>query len=55
MKSLKYKENISNYLVKLRDLKWRVEYTGQIFRHQITDQMPSEIVDMMYMIGPISM
>jgi hypothetical protein len=55
MRSLKYKGHISDYLVKLRDLNRRVECTGQIFRDQITDQMPSEIVDMMYTMGPIPM
>jgi hypothetical protein len=55
MRSLKYKGHISDYLIKLPDLNRRVEWAGQIFRAQITDQMPSKIVNMMYTIGPIPM
>jgi hypothetical protein len=53
--SLNYKGHISKYLMKLGDLTRSVKCTGQIFRNQITDQIPSKILDMRYMIGPIPM
>jgi hypothetical protein len=53
MRSFQYKEHISNYFVKLRDLHRRVEWTAQIFSDQISTQMHSDIVDMMSTIGQI--
>jgi hypothetical protein len=55
VRCLNYKADISEYRVNLRDLNRGVECTGQIFRDQITDQMPPEIMDMMYTIRPIPM
>jgi hypothetical protein len=48
MRSLKYKGHISDYFVNLQDLNTMVNSRSQIFRDQITDQIISEIVDMMY-------
>jgi hypothetical protein len=53
LRGLKYKGHISDYLVKLKDLNRKVESAGEVFRDQVKSQMPSEIVDMMYTIGPI--
>jgi hypothetical protein len=55
LRELNYKGHISDYLVKLNDLNRKVESTGQVCRVQVKLQMPSEIVDMMYIIGPIPM
>jgi hypothetical protein len=53
LRELKYKGHFSDYLVKLKDLNRKLESAGQVFRDQGQSQMPSEIVDMMYTIGPI--
>jgi hypothetical protein len=55
LRDLKYKGHVSDYLVKLKDLNRKVESAGQVFRDQVKSQMRSEIVNMMYTIGPILM
>jgi hypothetical protein len=55
IRSIKYTGHISNYLEQLTDLNSRVEYTGQSIRDQITDEMHSEIVDLMYTIELLPM
>jgi hypothetical protein len=52
LSELKYKGHISDYLVKLKDLNHKVESARQVFLYEVKSQIPSEIVDMMYTIGP---
>jgi hypothetical protein len=52
LRELKYKGHISDYLVKLKDLNRKVEVVVQVCWDQVKSQMPSEIVDMIYTIGP---
>jgi hypothetical protein len=49
----KYEGHISDYVVTLRDLNHKVKSGRQVFRDQGKSHMPSEIVNMMYMIGPM--
>jgi hypothetical protein len=53
MRALRYKGDISDYLVTLKDLNRRVNAAGQAFRDQIRLPIPDEIVDMIFTVGPI--
>jgi hypothetical protein len=55
IRELKYKGHISDYLVKLRDLNCQVGSVGPVVRDKVKSQMPSDIIDMMYSIGPLPM
>jgi hypothetical protein len=55
MRELRYKGHSSDYLVKLQDLNRQVGSAGQVFRDQVKSQMLSEIVDIIYTMGPLPM
>jgi hypothetical protein len=53
MRDLRYKGDISDYLVTLKDLNRRVNCAGQAFRDQIWFEIPDKIVSMIFTVGPI--
>jgi hypothetical protein len=54
MRKLRYTGDVSDYLVNLRDLNKTVGSAGQAFRDQVEAQLPDDIINMMYMLGPIA-
>jgi uncharacterized protein YydD (DUF2326 family) len=55
MRDLRYKGDISDYLVTLKDLNRRVNASGHSFRNQVRSQIPDDSIDMMFTIGPMPM
>jgi hypothetical protein len=53
IRHLRYKGDISDYLVKLRDLNRKVRLSGQYFRDVIQIQVLMEMVDMMFIFGEL--
>jgi hypothetical protein len=44
--------HVLDYLVNLRDLNHTVAFAGQALRDQVKAQLPDDIFNMMYMLGP---
>jgi hypothetical protein len=55
MGEMNYTGHISNYLLKLRDLQHQLGSVAQVFWDQVKSQMPSDVIDMMFTIGPLPM
>jgi hypothetical protein len=53
MRNLPYESDMLDYLVNLRDLNQVIQSAGQAYRDQVEAQLPDDIVNMMYMLGPI--
>ena len=49
----RYKRSISDYLVSLRELNYKVGSSGQLFHDVIRSHIPHEITDFMYQMGDI--
>jgi hypothetical protein len=50
MRDLRYKGDISDYLVTLKDSNRPVNFAGQAFRDQIRLQIPDKILDMIFTV-----
>jgi hypothetical protein len=53
LRKLRYKGDVSDYLVNFRDLNQTVASAGQAFPDQVKVHLPDNIVNMMYLLGPI--
>jgi hypothetical protein len=45
--------HVEDYLFNLRDLNYTVASSGQAFQDEFETQLPNDIINMVYMFGPI--